>query len=251
MAPRFPGMDPFVEGQHWEDFHSAYINVMREILMAQIAPKYVALIEERVYLEHKPEHVRPDVAIAPAGRGVVPGSLVRGPAPLTLPLPIPEQMMESCIEIRLRDGRELVTVIELLSPTNKRPHADGRGEYLAKRERVLRSFAHLVELDLLRGGERLPVIGDLPTADGYVFVSRVRRRPLADIWPLHLRDPLPSVPVPLLEDDPEVELDLQSAFQQVYDRARYDVILNYQRPLAPPMSEDDAAWIRTLLAQRG
>ena len=144
---------------------------------------------------------------------------------------------------------EVVTVIEVLSPGNKRPGSDGRREYLNKRETVLRSPAHLLELDLLRGGERLPTIEALPRADYYAFVCRARRRPLAEVYPWTLYQPLPSIPVPLAQGDPEIALDLQAVFTTVYDRAGYDYALDYAQPVAPPLSEDEQAWCAAILQQ--
>ena len=116
-------------------------------------------------------------------------------------------------------GGEVVTIIEVLSPANKRANSDGRREYLAKRAMILRSSAHLVEIDLLRGGERLPMAEPLPSVDYDVIVSRAPRRPMADVWPTTLRQPLPTVPIPLAGEDPEVPLDLQAIFHAVHERA--------------------------------
>src|SRR5206468_1077430 len=99
------------------------------------------------------------------------------------------------------------TAIELLSPSNKKPGADHH-DYLGKRNQLLASSTHFVEIDLRRGGER-PRPPDLPTSDYYVLVSRVEKRPVLDMWPIGLRDRLPVVPVPLSAPDPDVSLDLQ------------------------------------------
>ena len=144
---------------------------------------------------------------------------------------------------------EVVTVIEVLSPGNKRPGSDGRREYLTKRETVLLSATHLLELDLLRGGERLPTIEALPRADFYAFVCRARQRPLAEVYPWTLRQPLPSLPVPLAQGDPEISLDLQAVFTTVYDRAGYDYALDYTQPVEPPLSEEEQAWCSEVLRQ--
>src|SRR4029453_5934831 len=96
-------------------------------------------------------------------------------------------------------NRQLVTAIEILSPTNKR--AEGRMEYLVKRRRILLSTAHLLEIDLLRQGQRLPMHDPLPPAEYFVLLSRAENRPITEVWPLALRDPLPTVPVPLLPGD--------------------------------------------------
>jgi hypothetical protein len=145
----------------------------------------------------------------------------------------------------------VVTIVEVLSPTNKRPGGDGRDAYLQKREEVLLSPAHLVELDLLRGGERLPALKPLPPGDYYAFVSRQRDRPMAAVYAWSLRSPLPAIPVPLAGDDRDVIPDLQSVFTDVYDRAGYDYTLDYERAVEPTLSEDDATWARERLSEVG
>jgi hypothetical protein len=116
----------------------------------------------------------------------------------------------------------LVTAIELLPPANKRPGPDGADAYEKKRQELFKSTAHLLEIDLLRGGQRPRLIGKLPPAPYYVFLSRVQRRPDVSTWPISLREPIPVVPVPLSAPDPDVPLDLGAALRQIYHNARYD-----------------------------
>jgi hypothetical protein len=103
------------------------------------------------------------------------------------------------LEIRDRWNRELVAVVELLNPVNKKSGAD-RAQYLTKRSEILASPAHLVEIDLLRCGLAMP---DLmrPSSTYGVMVSRFEERPAADFWPIELRQPLPTIPVPLRPAD--------------------------------------------------
>jgi hypothetical protein len=250
-------MDPFIEGQKWEDFHHEIISVVRESLVPRVRPRYEVSVEERVYVERQTNGRRgliiPDVTVlGPESRetpskeavAAVPAVAV---APVVLTLPMPEHKREAFLTIRERETMEVVTVIEVLSPDNKRPGADGRREYLRKRETVIESDAHLIELDLLRGGERLPTVETPPPADYYAFVSRANRRPKVEVYPWTLRQPLPTIPVPLASDDPDVLLDLQSIFNTVYDRAGYDYSLDYRRPIEPPLSETDVTWAQQLL----
>ena len=116
-----------------------------------------------------------------------------------------------------------------------------------KRQQLLSSEANLVEIDLLRRGARLPVIGSLPPADYYAIVSREDRRPTAEIYAWTLRQRLPAIPIPLAGDDPDVLLDLQAIFNTRYDRAGYAYSLDYRLPIEPPLSETDAGWARELL----
>lgn len=211
MPSPFPGMDPFIEGQVWEDFHHRFIDEIAVAITPSLRPRYVARV--------------------------------------TLTLPIPVEMRRAFLTIRDRDNLQVVAEIELLSPWNKRPGSDGVREYARKRETVLRSSAHLVELDLLRGGQRLETLEKLPAGDYYALVSRERRRPKVEVYAWSLRQPLPTVPIPLAGSDPDVPLDLQAVFTSVYDRAGYDYSLDYTRPVEPPLSEEDAAWAREVLAK--
>lgn len=257
MPSRFPGMDPFIEGQDWEDFHVAFIVGLKDALMPRVRPRYVVRAERRIYLEHRlddeGEQIRPDVAILDPGASAARlPSPARGqaiaPTPVLLHLPIPEEHRETLLIIRLRESMEVVTVLEVLSPTNKRRRSDGRREYLAKREAVLRSPTHLVEIDLLRGGERLPTIESLPEGDYFAFVSRGTRRPQTEVYPWRMADRLPALPIPLQGGDPDVILDLQTVFATVYDHAGYDYSLDYARHVEPPMADAGAAWVRSRLA---
>ena len=257
MPSPFPGMDPFIEGQVWEDFHHAFIESIREALTVHVRPRYVVRVEVRVYLEHMtdepPPQMLPDVAVLdpfdPYGSPGLQGGVAVMTAiePVVMTLPMPEERREAFLLITKRQDAEVVTALELLSPTNKRAGSDGRREYLAKRETVLRSAAHLVELDLLRAGERLPTIEPLPPADYYAFICRRQERPRVRVYPWTLRHRLPTIPIPLADGDPDVALDLQAVFNTVYDRAGYDYGLRYQRPPEPALAEADLAWAQAVL----
>jgi hypothetical protein len=254
VPPIFPGMDPYIEGQEWEDFHNRLQSAFADALAPHLRPRYVARIEKRVYVERPPDEGAstsiPDLAVirtpSSGGEGAVTGSIP--PAPFAIPLPVAEERREPYLEIRLRDGGQLVTVLEILSPSNKRPGSEGWTEYQNKRQRLLQSAVHLIEIDLLRGGQRMPAARPLPPADYYLLVSRGDRRPLAEVWPLTVRDPLPVIPVPLLPPEPDAPLDLQAAFGAVYERAGYDYSLDYRHGTVPPLAGADAAWAEELIA---
>lgn len=258
MPSPFPGLDPFIEGQTWADFHHALIEVIREALLLQTRPRYVVRVEERVYVEHEPNGgaglVRPDVTVLERSRREGPPESPEttrtavAVTPVILHLPTPERVREAFLTIRARETLEVVTVIEVLSPGHKRPGSDGRREYLRKREDVLLSNTHLVELDLLRGGERLPTLEPLPPGDYYAFVCRRQRRFQAEVYAWSLRQLLPPIPVPLAGTDPDGVLDMQALCTTVYDRAGYDYSLNYRRALEPPLSDVDEAWAQHVLA---
>jgi hypothetical protein len=167
---------------------------------------------------------------------------VVAPAHGLIPLNV-DEVRESFIEIRDRESRELVTVIELLSPTNK-SHAADREQYIGKRKALLAHHPHLVEIDLLRGGERMPVEG-MPACDYVVMVSRSYERPRVDLWPVALRDPLPTIPIPLRRDDRDATLDLQRLLHEQFDAAGYEDYI-YRTSPQPPLSKSDAAWAESL-----
>lgn len=157
-------------------------------------------------------------------------------------------MVERFLEIRLRETREVVTVLELLAPSNKRAGSEGRRGYLAKREQILSSRTNLVELDLLRGGERLPIIPALPPADCFALVRRGALRPKIECYFWTVREALGTAPIPLRAPDAAAHLDLQAAIGSVYQRAGYAQWLDYAGPPQPPMKPEDASWAMAIVA---
>ena len=255
MPSVFPGMDPFIEGYEWEDFHINLITAIQSTLVPKLRPDYAIRAEKRIYIENPyddPRLIRPDLTIIRDPLGLR-GS--RSPArsssamlePVERTLPGPVDIEETYLVIRHLETSEVITVIELLSPSNKRANAEGREEYLAKREEILRSKTNLVEIDLLRGGLRLPTVEPLPPGDFFAFVCRARRRRKVDVYAWPLNHPLPTIPIPLATDDREVPLDLQAVFDTVYDRAGYDYTINYTQPIVPTLNESDTAWASALL----
>lgn len=253
MPSPFPGMDPFIEGQCWKGFHHSFISEIQFVLTQQLRPRYVVDIEESVYLARENgDPVRlivPDVSVRQVKGWLesVDGGLAIKVEPHVVTLPMTEPVEIPYLVIRKRDHDQTVTVIEVLSPTNKAAR-DGRTEYLAKRNALLRSQSHLVELDLLRGGERLPTVEPLPVGDYFAFVSEISHRPQASVYAWLLNQPLPTIPIPLAEGDPAGQLDLQAVFTSTYDRAGYDYSLNYDRPVEPPFDESHRTWVQRILS---
>ena len=255
MPSPFPGMDPYLEGALWTAFHFTFGAELLRQLAPRLRPRYIALPVERLVLEEASDlqvttaSVYPDLSVLaarPLREAAADAAVV---APLQLATAMPRAVPHVSIEVRDVAQRHLVTAIEILSPTNKR--GDGRAEYLAKRRRLLLSSAHLIELDLLRQGERVPMQEPLPAAPFFVFVSRAERRPILDIWPIALQQPLPTVPVPLLAGDADILVDLQAAFTATYDLLGYDLLLDYGEPPQPPLTPELAAWAPMLLQERG
>ncbi|HEY4001353.1 MAG TPA: DUF4058 family protein [Candidatus Xenobia bacterium] len=255
MPSLFPGMDPWLEGTVWSDFHTEFLGDLRAALRPRLRPRYVALIEHRVYVEREvpeqPASVFPDLTVARESTTPRPAQGNLGvEAPVTVRLAMPEIRREPFLTLRRPGGMEVVTVIELLSPSNKRPGSEGRREYLAKRDAVLQSRVHLVELDLLRGGERLPTAEPLPQAPYYITVSRAGCRPYADVWPIGLRSRLPTVFVPLDPEEQDLALNLQEVLDTVFQRADYADFIDYRQPPTPPLTADDQAWAEILTVRR-
>jgi hypothetical protein len=256
MPSPFPGMDPYLEGALWTTVHVSLSAEIVRHLASRVRPRYLVLPAERLVME-TPESVAitttdryPDVSVAKTRSmaGVSQRTMV-APAPLELATIIPTPIPHVTIEIRDTANRQLVTAIEVLSPTNKR--GDGRKEYLAKRRRILLSTAHLLEIDLLRHGQRVPMQKPLPSTPYFVFLSRVEKRPMTEIWPISLTELLPVVPVPLLPDDADEALDLQQAFAAIYDLLGYELALDYSQPPEIPLPQEGAAWAETLLRAAG
>jgi Protein of unknown function (DUF4058) len=162
--------------------------------------------------------------------------------PLTIPLLKGEleEVRDTWIEIRNLPGMELVTIIEVLSPTNK--IGAGRVEYLDKRDGYIDRPVNLVELDLLLGGRRLPMKRPMPQGDYFALVARAERRPDCEVYALSIRQSLPAIPIPLRTPDPDVALDLAKVFALAYDRGRYGRTVDYGRPLDLPLQPEDRIW---------
>ncbi len=259
MPSPFPGMDPFIENQKWEDFHTRFITAISDAIVASVRPRYTVEVERRIYLEtHDPstpvQSFVADAALMRTNRAEAlrPDESEGGLAVLTdaqvevktCTIPFIEEHRETFLTIRRGKPSEVVTVIELLSPTNKRKGTDGRQQYTEKSAALLKTKAHLVEIDLLRNGERT-LVSEPPAGDYFAMISRAERRPFVEVYGWRLLNRLPVIPIPLAGDDPDVKLDLQQAFTLVYDRAGYDYSLEYQQPVIPALSEAEAAKLKT------
>ena len=260
MPSPFPGMDPYIEAPRiWSDFHNGLADEIRAELNRKIRPNYIAALTPYVTYDtievtkQKVQGSYPDVAIwkrSPQQRGGiavaegVPTPAIESSVLLEMPLEL------FSVEIRTVGDEFLITSIEILSPVNKRRGHDAHLDYLRKRRDLLRSSAHLIEIDFLRGGLRPPLQEPVPLAPYYVMLSRATRRPGVQVWPIALDDTLPIIPVPLLEPDPDVLLDLGAVVASVYERGGYDARINYREEVPPPsLSEEEAAWVKELLSK--
>lgn len=261
MPSPFPGMDPYIESSRiWSDFHNGLADEMRAELNRRIRPNYFAALTPYVtydtieVTQTKAYGVYPDVGIWKSGPpassgGIAVADLVEStPVISTVLLEVPLELFS--VEIRTAGEETLVTSIEILSPVNKQRNHDAYLDYVRKRRDLLRSSAHLLELDLLRGGTRPPLQQTVPAASYYVTLSRATERPYVKVWPIPLNARLPVIPVPLLEPDPDVLIDLGAIVASVYERGGYDARIDYRKPVPPPaLTEQDTAWVERLLAQ--
>ena len=246
MPSPFPGMNPYLEHPTvWHDFHEAFIPRARDMLAEQVLPRYYVKIDEHVFL-HEPEDSegqfigRGDVAVIDGGRNAGGTATLAIAAPGEVLQAVWDEERLAYLEIRDRESDSVVTVIELLSPANK--HGRDRDAFGSKRDHLLVSDVHYVEIDLLRAGPRI-FWRNMPSCHYYAIVSREEQRPRAGIWPLSVRDPLPRIPIPLRHGDADAWLDLAGILHRIYDAAGYQYYI-YKQPLTPPLSEADEKWAR-------
>ena len=249
MKSPFPGMDPYIEACGlWEGFHGHLIEDIYRSLARQLPRGYTIDTAERTYIvmletEGKEESLRkPDVAITEASRkkprrqkggaGVVEAPAEAGS--VSMRAFVAEEVKERFIEIHAQgEERILVTCIEILSPTNKRPRSQGRKKYLRKREAMLLGQANFIEIDLLRGGSKPPMLDPWPECPYTLLVCREVDAPRCRVWKAHFQERLPIIPVPLSYQDSDLPLDLQPLIDGIYELGRYDERINYRRPLRP------------------
>lgn len=260
MPSPFPGMDPYLESPDlWPDVHHGLISHIQIALTPSLRPAYVARVELRVYISDEDDPGRdaiiPDLRIETVqGNGSKkrkPLSAVAVAEPLIVPFLIDDEIEEARLEIRHRESGALVTIIEVLSPTNKIRGSRGRTSFMEKRRETMESDVHWVEIDLLRSGSPSVTRPPLQPSDYRILVSRAGERNKARYWPVRLRQPLPTFGIPLRGNDPDVPLDLSKVLIATYDDAAYDLSIDYRKEPEPPLSKLDKTWAHQLLRERG
>ncbi len=260
MQSPFPGMDPYIEDRRiWLDFHHDLASEIRADLNSQIPPGYYATAVTYVTYDvievAAPIHrsISPDISLwrpsgIPAAGGVA-TKVIDPPKALGVgKMEVPVRV--SSVEVREAGSDMLITAIEILSPVNKRPGTE-RDKYLRKRRELLNSSVHVMEIDLLRLGERTPLETPLPPAPYYATLCRAQTHPYVEIWPIQLEDRLPIVPIPLYAPDPDVPLDLGEIVRNVYSRGRYSARINYQQPVPlPQLSPEQQVWLQEVVLGR-
>jgi hypothetical protein len=261
MKSPFPGMDPFIEARGlWTDFHDSLIVELRRYLNSRLPDRYQALVGERTYIDvvepaegfASEQLIKPDVRIDSRGARSANGwkEEATGPAVMVEPLVMHPQLnveeTETYLEVRdSAAGDRVVTCIEVLSPSNKRPGSPGWGEYERKRQLMFRGAANFVEIDLLRAGKRRAMREPWPPSPYYVLVLRQADAPQCCVYPAHSAERLPIFPMPLSPPDDDLAVDLQAMVAAVLVDSRYERRLRYAEPIDPPLSHEEAALITT------
>lgn len=262
MFSPFPGMDPFLEHPaFWPSFHSRFIVALADAIEPSLMSNYYVEVEARTYLDSGETDLLiglPDAVVA-SGRSQEPplshptaSTIAVQNWPQQVQVPLPEEVTERYLEIRELETGDVITAIELLSPKNKRS-GKGRTTYKDKRNQKLGSFTHLIELDWLRSGEPMPILGKTTPTPYRILVSPSDQRPKADLYGITLQQPLPNIPIPLKSDDPPILLPLQPIFNGVYNRGRYRTRIDYtQSPPPPKLPKTEQDWLfQHLQSQEG
>ena len=249
----FPGMDPWLE-RHWEEFHGGFAERAKDQLQGKLPGDLRAGSETRVFVSHDEtwtRQIKPDNVVVEGPDGGPDAGRGGGPAVLAAPPAVaePEVILLPATEIRQRyltlldvDEERVVTVVEFLSPSNKRP-GTGRRAYLRKQRECLSAGVNVVEIDLTRGGRR-PMVGPPPRVDEPAYAVNVWREEFEDrveFYRVSLRDRLPAFRIPLRRSDADVILDLQPVVDLAHENSAAHK-LDHARPLDPPLPDADAAW---------
>jgi hypothetical protein len=269
MPSPFPGMNPYLESpQGWAGIHHWLITELARSLGEHLPPHYYVAVEERVYDVKDPESaligvpdnsiIRTVASTTPEPKATGPillaqhsvtGSLATLAQPTSVILPMPIEVKTGYLELRLAQSHQVITIIEILSPVNKQ--GDGRTQYETKRQRILASPAHLVEIDLLRKGKALAFTSTAPTTHYRILVSQSDSRPRADLYSFNLQDAFPIFPIPLQRDDRAISIDLKLLLDNLYDLGRYSLRCDYaQAPAEPVLDKGDSEWCDRLLRDR-
>jgi hypothetical protein len=247
-------MDPYLENPDlWPEVHHLLISLLAETLNPQLLPIYRVAIEKRVYQLSGEDALLigiPDVTVSRSKAASTTESQVAiaapSPQPVSVMVPMPIEVQEGYLEVREVATQEVVTVIELLSPANKRP-GRGRDSYLQKRDLVLGSHTHLVEVDLLRQGTPMPMTRGGLNSHYRILVSRQDRRPYAELYPFSVRDLIPPFVVPLKPESQEPVVELKGLLDKVMERSGLAVVLNYEQGPVPPFDAEDEEWCAELM----
>jgi hypothetical protein len=263
MSSPFPGMDPFLEHPDiFPDLHDRLNTHLSEVLQTGLPSPYYAVIRRRTWIEVSQRYIGPGVQVQRSRRGSVSAQELTGGVavaaavkPKVVRVPHDERR-EPFLEVYVREGsdKRLVTSIEILSLTNKTPGEHGRELYLRKQREILGSKVHLVEIDLLRGGEHSTAVpcqrvrAEVGPFDYHVCVHHFDNLEDYFIYPIQLEERLPQIAIPLLPGDPAVMIDLQAVLDHCYDAGPYAREVSYQADTpVPPLRPDQEEWAKGVL----
>lgn len=256
MRTPFPGMDPYLERpESWQGFHNSLIAALALDLAPRLRPRYYVATEERTYL-YAPDRStfigRSDVNVMGSALQEPRAAWTAEPkaGAVWVELPLPDHVREAYLEIRQAGNNEVVTVLEVLSPENKAP-GEGRRQYEQKRLSIFATLTNQVEIDLLRAGEPMRMWGDGHDSHYRILVSRARQRPRGDLYPFSVRQPIPVFPLPRQPSDDEPLVEVNRIVHDLYERAGYDLRINYRDDAVPPLEGDDAVWADARLREAG
>ncbi len=256
MPSPFPGMNPYLEDPRiWPEIHHRLIVAIADAINPQIRPQYRIGMEERNNEDKLLVGIPDDIVVQNLPTATKPTqSNVAVVEPLVEPvqvtIPVSETIKEWYLEVRRVENGEVITVIEILSPKNKRSGV-GRQAYESKRQLVLSSLTNLIEIDLLRQGRMMSLESPEIESDYHILVSRSHCRPQADLYAFNLPDVIPNFPLPLLPEDKEPIINLQDLLHLAYDRGSYDLMIDYQREAVPALSQTDRVWVDRILGTAG
>jgi hypothetical protein len=256
MPSPFPGMNPYLESC-WPGVHHWFITELARCLNANLSPNYYAAVEVRIYETTDSGAAEsaligiPDTVLVPRPVNAHPhrSAVATLIEPVMVTVPMPEVCQEGYLEIREAGTHQVITVLEILSPKNKQP-GQGRGKYEEKRQQILASQTHLVEIDLIRKFKPMAFVGP-PIKQHYrILVSRAKQRPKAALYGFNLQDAIPIFPLPLRAGEPELPIDLKPLLDHLYDAGAFSLQVDYsQDPPAPKLAAEDAEWCDRILQQ--
>ncbi len=262
MGSPFPGMNPYLENPTtWPNLHSRLIVALANLIGSQVRPKYRVVVEEAVYQRDESDQSVligvPDVSVrqvsksrdTPRETSTQGNVAVIEPQPVVVTLPMPSIVKHRYLEIRSLQTSDVITVIEILSPVNKR--GLGREKYKSKRLEILESQTHLVEIDLLHAGEPIPVLGYERESHYRVLVSKNSDRPQAQLFPFNLQHAFPRFGIPLALEDAAIAIDLKPLINEIYALSGYDLDIDYRQDPIPKWPASDLEWIEQWLTPQG
>ncbi|MEM8502151.1 MAG: DUF4058 family protein [Cyanobacteria bacterium P01_D01_bin.1] len=246
--PAFPGMDPYLENPGiWPEVHYGLLGALMRSLNPQLNPKYRVAVEKRVYVDNILVGISDTAVFEKRYAQQTDSQANRQTAVLSQPeivsVPMPQEVSDRYLEIREVGSGRVVTVVELLSPKNKQA-GEGRKQYLDKRQRLLATQTHLIEIDLLRAGQPMLVEGGRES-DYRILVSRAPER-LAAQYCFDLQDAIPPFPLPLSEEDVEPVVDLAALLNQTYQEAALELAIDYEVAPVPALDPSELAWVARL-----